>query len=151
MIIKASTLIDTETGEVKGAWTYITIYLEDRAYGGPEEGGWWFDAGIPVSMVDLSDSLREKFDRLIESEPILSHVANREDDGYIVSVYIETDCVQSICSAAKKVEAVFDEICHDINSTRNSDINSVLSEGMAIIYSEPTYPESYPRHRPHYE
>lgn len=23
----------------------VAAYLEDRQYGGPEEGGWWFDAG----------------------------------------------------------------------------------------------------------
>lgn len=24
---------------------FIAIYETDRAYGGPEEGGWWFDTG----------------------------------------------------------------------------------------------------------
>lgn len=27
-------------------WT-VAIYLEDRAYGGPEEGGWFYNYGIP--------------------------------------------------------------------------------------------------------
>lgn len=27
---------------------YVTLYLVDRAYGGAEEGGWWFDYGTPV-------------------------------------------------------------------------------------------------------
>ena len=26
---------------------YATLYLVDRAYGGAEEGGWWFDCGVP--------------------------------------------------------------------------------------------------------
>jgi hypothetical protein len=25
---------------------FLNVYLEDRAYGGPEEGGWWFSYGI---------------------------------------------------------------------------------------------------------
>jgi len=25
----------------------VAIYLVDRAYGGPEEGGWWYDYGNP--------------------------------------------------------------------------------------------------------
>ena len=29
-------------------FTYINVYLADRAYGGSEEGGWWYDYGIPV-------------------------------------------------------------------------------------------------------
>lgn len=27
---------------------YVTVYETDRAYGGPEEGGWWFDFGQPL-------------------------------------------------------------------------------------------------------
>lgn len=26
----------------------VAVYLEDRAYGGPEEGGWWYDCGQRV-------------------------------------------------------------------------------------------------------
>jgi hypothetical protein len=27
---------------------YLNVYLHDRAYGGPEEGGWWYDTYEPV-------------------------------------------------------------------------------------------------------
>ena len=30
---------------------YVNAYLVDRMYGGPEEGGWWFDAGVPVESI----------------------------------------------------------------------------------------------------
>lgn len=26
---------------------YVNIYLHDRAYGGPQEGGWWYDCYAP--------------------------------------------------------------------------------------------------------
>lgn len=26
----------------------VAVYLEDRCWGGPEEGGWWYDAGEHV-------------------------------------------------------------------------------------------------------
>jgi hypothetical protein len=26
----------------------VSIYMVDRAYGGPEEGGWWYNCGAPV-------------------------------------------------------------------------------------------------------
>ena len=29
-------------------FSYINVYLVDRAYGGPEEGGWYYDYGNPV-------------------------------------------------------------------------------------------------------
>lgn len=27
---------------------YANLYLQDRAYGGPEEGGWWYDVRTPA-------------------------------------------------------------------------------------------------------
>jgi hypothetical protein len=30
----------------------VSYYMVDRAYGGPEEGGWWFDYGIPEPQLD---------------------------------------------------------------------------------------------------
>lgn len=27
---------------------YVNVYGHDREYGGPEEGGWWFDTMTPV-------------------------------------------------------------------------------------------------------
>jgi hypothetical protein len=30
---------------------YISAYVENRLYGGPEEGGWWYDAGFPVAGI----------------------------------------------------------------------------------------------------
>jgi hypothetical protein len=29
----------------------VAVYLEDRAYGGPEEGGWWYNAGELVRVI----------------------------------------------------------------------------------------------------
>lgn len=34
---------------------YVNGYLVDRVYGGPEEGGWWYDAGQPVLSLRLPD------------------------------------------------------------------------------------------------
>jgi len=27
---------------------FVTVTLEDKAYGGPEEGGWWYDVSDPI-------------------------------------------------------------------------------------------------------
>jgi hypothetical protein len=27
---------------------FVNAYAVERCYGGPEEGGWWFDAGQPI-------------------------------------------------------------------------------------------------------
>jgi len=37
---------------------YVNTYLVDRAYGGSEEGGWWYDCGEPIDS-RLCDSYEE--------------------------------------------------------------------------------------------
>ena len=32
---------------------YINAYLVGNAYGGPEEGGWWYDYGTPLASVPM--------------------------------------------------------------------------------------------------
>lgn len=34
---------------------YVNVYLVDQAYGGPEEGGWWYLCGEPVESI-VADS-----------------------------------------------------------------------------------------------
>lgn len=56
---------------------FANAYAEDRAYGGPEEGGWWYDAGIALASIPFrskseKDELRWK-EYLRESGKILYH------------------------------------------------------------------------------
>ena len=32
---------------------YVNLYKEGMGYGGPEEGGWWYDEGYPVKPDDF--------------------------------------------------------------------------------------------------
>jgi len=32
---------------------YVNLYRVTRHYGGPEEGGWWYDAGEPLASVPI--------------------------------------------------------------------------------------------------
>ena len=32
-------------GDTETAWWSVALYAISRAYGGPEEGGWWYDTG----------------------------------------------------------------------------------------------------------
>lgn len=37
---------------------YVNVYEVTQAYGGPEEGGWWYECGIPIASVPF-DSFKE--------------------------------------------------------------------------------------------
>lgn len=73
---------------------YVNAYLIVRQYGGPEEGGWWFDCGKPVGSLPCTsqreakskvDEMRAKFEHLREGD------INSVLGGCEVSVYIEED------------------------------------------------------------
>lgn len=34
---------------------YVNAYSVERCYGGPEEGGWWYDAGEPIATIVVAD------------------------------------------------------------------------------------------------
>lgn len=31
----------------------VAVYMCDRAYGGPEEGGWWYDTGELIRVINV--------------------------------------------------------------------------------------------------
>lgn len=45
---------------------FINVYHVQQAYGGPEEGGWYYDVSIPVRTLDVSDADPELQLKLLE-------------------------------------------------------------------------------------
>ena len=88
---------------------YVNTYLQDRVYGGPEEGGWWFDTKKPVQSV---------------------RCASEEE--------------------AENLEVERSEWCYRENKERNSDINSVASEGKYVVFVEDHPARLYPDGKPEY-
>lgn len=104
-----------------GFWT-VTIYLINKAYGGPEEGGWWYPHGNRVDQ------------NIPEAEP-----------------FGGPQIFKSESAADKWCQAANAHLDATINKGRRS-ISSVLSEGKyrAQVY-EGWPPAHFPEVRPHYE
>lgn len=129
--------IETEERAAPAApfWT-VAIYLVDRAYGGPEEGGWWYTCGERVDHaldgINPNDLLT-----------VLTGEGTR---------FRDTDEE----SAAKQEARAYAELLQQqLDATVNvgrRDINSVLSTGryQAIAYNGHP-PQHFPATRPHYE
>lgn len=45
---------------------YVNVYLHDRAYGGPEEGGWWYDTYSPDECIKCETE--EEAERIFEEK-----------------------------------------------------------------------------------
>lgn len=104
----------------------VAVYLVDRAYGGPEEGGWWYTYG------------------------------RRIDDRHEYSLFADiTTCVPRLCyfeeeaySFAERTQRALDA---GVNKGRR-DIGSVLSTGVYDAVVNPGYPpKHFPESRPYYE
>lgn len=59
---------------------HVNVYELDRHYGGPEEGGWWYDSGEPILSAPFSnekeaaayqESLYEKYPRTHKSSSVI--------------------------------------------------------------------------------
>lgn len=50
----------------------VAVYLVDRAYGGPEEGNWWYDTGDLIKQIKLfhveqkAIQFRDRMQRLLD-------------------------------------------------------------------------------------
>jgi len=54
---------------------YVTVYQLDQAYGGPQEGGWWYDVG---TVLETFQVFHEEHLRIVEKE--LEAYYNDPDD-----------------------------------------------------------------------
>ena len=102
----------------------VAIYLVDQAYGGPEEGGWWYTHGYPITDEEVFKELPP------------DHRLPR---------YFHLEC--EAIAWANEVQLSLDRT---INKGRRP-ISSVLSEGQYQARVEDGHPRRFPEQRPHYE
>lgn len=102
-------------------WT-VALYLVDRHYGGPEEGGWWYDAGQRVD----------------------THYYGAADVAFPTIHASE----QSAAEACRRANEMYEE---GLNRGRRP-ISSVLSEGRFLFMVRDGYPPArWPECKPRYE
>jgi hypothetical protein len=102
----------------------VAVYLIDQAYGGPEEGGWWYECGERIDTAINEGGKNVAIPQIFTDEAAASAAAIALNDGPLTRE----------------------------NRLRRSDIGSVLSEGRYVARVCDGYPEkSYPAARPHYE
>lgn len=100
----------------------VAVYLIDQHYGGPEEGGWWYEAGDRIDdHAEIGVEFAEFF-RLFQGED--------KDAAY------------------DHRQALQDKLDAGPNKNRRSDIGSVLSEGRYEAILNPGFP---PEHWSNYQ
>lgn len=105
------------------AFYTVAIFMVDRAYGGPEEGGWYFDTGAPIDHIPEGCNPHD-----------LITVFGPDDK---TEAYAWCDTLQLALDAGP-------------NKGRRS-ISSVLSTGRYAAEMQAGWPKAYPERTPHYE
>ena len=79
--------------------TYLNAYAVTRHYGGPEEGGWWFNAGEPLASVPLANPTEDQ--SVTERDRLKAIFADHaEGDIYSVNGGVEISVCQQDGPAA---------------------------------------------------
>lgn len=125
-----ATIDAVDIPQAPAAFYSVAIYLVDKAYGGPEEGGWWYNYGIRQD-VDFS----KQWDLL----------NNTFGNHGIPRIF---DSEESACAWCENVNMLLDAT---LNKGRR-DISSVLSTGKYRAMVHDNYPpHHWPELTPHYE
>lgn len=116
-----------EETTAKPAFYTVAIFIVNLAYGGPEEGGWWYKRGHPVEEIP---------------EGINPHD--------LVTVFAGESNLDAPDEAHKWAEALQLQLDAGPNKGRR-EISSVLSTGRYCAVVCEGWPRAYPETRPHYE
>lgn len=120
-------------------WT-VAIYLCDRAYGGAEEGGWWYDTGVRVDDV-LEGVNPNALLTVFTGQGTVYRDKGTGDE-------FKSAAEQEAYAYAAQLQTLLDVT---VNVGRR-EISSVLSTGRYYAEAHPGYPPShYPAQTPHYE
>jgi hypothetical protein len=105
---------------------YLNFFSTGRYYGGPEEGGWWYDAGTPIASIPLPTDGEYVYPTTSGPDPYMALT----EKGETLRQRIET---------ALKAEHEWG----DISSVNGGEkVTSALESGFA---------KPFPERTPHYE
>jgi len=122
------TLIDDEMEEeftpTPIAFYSVAIYFVNRAYGGPDEGGWWYDCGNLIQSVPEG----------VDPQNLIKTFAPNQNE------------------ATQTWRDILQQILDDGINKGRRPISSVISTGRYIaMIHEGNPPSHFPQERPHYE
>jgi hypothetical protein len=130
---------------------YINAYKVYRAYGGPEEGGWWYDMGTPVASIPISTEYRRGQEYFFQSgEIVIQKCRYCEGQG---TVACEDPNLQDVCDNCGEIPS--DKIKTE---SMMAELQALLEQEEIMgrreelrISLETCMGEAYPDSKPTYE
>jgi len=124
---------------------YVNVYSVAQAYGGPEEGGWWFDTGVPVASipVELDDHEREQ-----------QHEQYMKENGHLAAHEVHPEeydlwFKQALEDKAWEIRDQWKQR-YTFDSSQYTSVLSHRYDNYQVAV-EDHFARPYPEERPHYE
>jgi hypothetical protein len=114
---------------------YVNVYEVEEAYGGPEEGGWWYDIGTPLASYATTC--------ICESDNHIEHCPTRQHLDKVEREYIDGNEEGRYTDGFIKGW----EDSDDDNIGRGE----IATSGKRIVWVEDEPAQYFPTERPHYE
>lgn len=83
---------------------YLCIYEYDQAYGGPEEGGWWYEYGVPLYQYTRCVSSRLSLSEFYRIREGLQAICNRLNRGRLPVSSVLSEGQFKVCFSEEKPE-----------------------------------------------
>lgn len=127
---------------------WVNTYSVGRGFGGHEEGGWWFDTGVPISSVYVNVT-PEEWGKALDAahEDVELRMDEGEDLGWREIENIEREHLNKV--ARTKAEKVRDEWRARFPDTGKR--SSVLGGDDYEVVIQSHFARAYPETKPRYE
>ncbi|HPT72144.1 MAG TPA: hypothetical protein PLE74_07675 [Candidatus Cloacimonadota bacterium] len=131
------------------AFLYVNAYEVSRSYGGPEEGGWWFDVFNPLASIPVLADVVEGHDNSCYTCYCAREYAIEVGEG--LKPHFCKWSYQIIAKDEAQVEMFKKHLEECYGKLREGSIYSVLGGTDIQICVEKHPAEKYPLQKPHYE
>tara|TARA_R100001129_G_scaffold143259_1_gene104329 strand:- start:575 stop:976 length:402 start_codon:yes stop_codon:yes gene_type:complete len=131
---------------------YLNIYEVGKAYGGPEEGGWWYSTGEFIFGVKLPSEDAEEIEKKLRMA-LMDDTINFKDFFEAEGVNIEDASLDCRIATQGRVDGFGDYDGRDPEGNGDDDYlipGGVWGTVQLRAYIEASPGESYPQERPYY-
>lgn len=117
---------------------FVNVYNVQQAYGGPEEGGWYYDVGTPMLCLKTTCNCNAEWHQSDNDICPVTHCVERANSDYVIPH--KEEYLESFITGWEENE-----------DPPNEYRGEIATNGKCIVSVEKNPAISFPDFKPHYE